>query len=1092
MDRRSLACLLLAALLIVPIVLSALRLSEVRDDDALLERAEHRILDDQLGRALAALRELAPLERLTDKQKERRNDLTLRAVEHALDVQHPIQRVGEFAFDAGREEEFVFGMSPIRVSARIRPPELVGTLTAIKLGDLEMPLDGDTVSGLVTLPDSGEVVALPIAAVIALPDGSSAEHAVRGKLRMRLDRGRPSIAVRIDGGDPQLPATDGSSRMLVPPGSKVALLVKDPLGLVRVSWSTGDDGDTKPFLPELNKQSHTLALPSRVTASPGEHTVQVTVENRLGTATTATVTLDVKDALWLPVTEIRLSDTVLESTEVAVRGTDHEVRVALEAGIDPRVVGLSVRTDVTEAVPLRIEDGALVAEVQLRPSTKTGISLLRGSRVLRTWMVRCDTDAPTITVRAGGRSLSQDVTSVLEPGTVVEVHVEDPNGLKVVTVVPDGLSPEAGEKNRTSHIHRLRLEPDADGGVTVSASDVLGNTTGDQSFAIRARRPIRLRTVKIDGEDVGLDAISVTKNEVDLSLTHSGEGAVAWTLLDPSTGQVVRKGASDLEADGDTTLTVALDVAERSMAERELRLTDGAGGRSLLTAKLRVDRVPPKVRIGSWDPERDGPRDTFEATPGTRLEVVVEETGGDVEVTVTGSVIVSRKKQGDVTTLQIGVPETLPAQMVVRARDTAGNEVGLAFKVVVPTVVAAVVVDLVHEGELVQHDGPIALKRPSDLVVKVRNGTVSRVSFGPTNLPIGEDGTLGDPATAPRNGPLVVVVRDMAGRERAIRFLAHLVPYAVPQPLKDRLARARTDLADGRKEEALRTVAELEKTVREASSKHLLSEEGGHFLAELRSLKEEGAGVAEPNPGPLPATLVNGRDGARLIRIKPAQAATFSPIYLYESEVTTEMYRRFLDAVGSDEAWWAALPDPSNSRRTLPEPEECRGDANRLVGRRSNPRRPVFGVSPAIATAYVRWATKGLKGGRLDIPTPQQWTLAAGRALHPGAVYPTTGAYPDGSNLKGVTAIGAGGGAAFGYRGRERPKLSGSYAAGAFGLMDMAGNVWELVRNDRRRWFVIGGAITSDKEGCHLDKPQPVRHANRGLTGLRPVWIPNR
>ncbi|NRA95695.1 MAG: hypothetical protein HRU14_05740 [Planctomycetes bacterium] len=862
MDRRALVCLVFAALLLVAIVLSAQRLSSLRTDDASLERAKQHLAAGSLGRALAALRELDEAGRLTEKQTARLGSLTIRTVLDALGRHHPIQNVGRLSFDAEGENVLVVGLNPIRVSGRIRPPELVGTLTALKFGDRVVPLQNDSVFVDLDLDESGKTLVLPITAVIAMPDGSTVSHKLDGDLHLRLDQGCPNVAVTVGEGRPVAPAADGSTRILVPPGVPVAVDVSDERGLASVSWAAGDDEGT---LSALQKSALHVALPRRVTASAGERQVEVTASNQLYTVTTATFTLDVKDERWLPVTEVRLSDTVLSASGVVVAGIKHQLRVLLDPGTPPDVVRMSVRSDITGAVPLRVDGAHLIADVKLKPSGKTGISLLRGSAVLRTWVVQVDTSAPTITVRVAGKALHPDTMTVLEDGAVIEVVVQDPNGLGPVHIVSTGLSP-AGfvdqEKSRKSEVRRLRLSEDADGGITVQAEDRLGNATAKLSFPIRARRPVQLRTFKVNGVDVGLDAISVTHGKVKIELTHGGEGVIAWTLIDPRSGTIFKRGKEVIQGDGSTVLTVALDVADQAMAERELRLMDEAGGRHLATAKLRVDHVSPAIRVGTWNPERDGPRDTFEATPGARLEIAVTEAGGDVEITVTGTVVLSRKKEGDVVTLLVGVPEVLPASMVIRARDTAGNVTGLAFKLVTPSVVPAVIVDLIQGGELVRHDGPIQVKRPSDLLVKVTNGTIVRASFGGSELPLSEGGVLGDPATPPNNGPLAVVVRDIAGKERTIRFLAELIPYSVPKALKDRFEKARESLANGRREEALKEATAIEKEVREGAKKHLLLGERGHFLDEIRRLREEGQrgpGGDPPGAGRSNSSNPNGR-----------------------------------------------------------------------------------------------------------------------------------------------------------------------------------------------------------------------------------------
>jgi len=88
-------------------------------------------------------------------------------------------------------------------------------------------------------------------------------------------------------------------------------------------------------------------------------------------------------------------------------------------------------------------------------------------------------------------------------------------------------------------------------------------------------------------------------------------------------------------------------------------------------------------------------------------------------------------------------------------------------------------------------------------------------------------------------------------------------------------------------------------------------------------------------------------------------------------------------------------------------------------------KHPVAGVSRADAEAYCRWISERT-GLRVRLPTEAEWEYAARAGIH-GARYPWGWGEPEGR-------------ARFAARGARRV---GCYAPNAFGLYDMAGNVFE-------------------------------------------------
>lgn len=138
--------------------------------------------------------------------------------------------------------------------------------------------------------------------------------------------------------------------------------------------------------------------------------------------------------------------------------------------------------------------------------------------------------------------------------------------------------------------------------------------------------------------------------------------------------------------------------------------------------------------------------------------------------------------------------------------------------------------------------------------------------------------------------------------------------------------------------------------------------------------------------------------------------------------------------------WWRYVPGANWKQPAGPDSSiEGRG------------HHPVVHVSPEDAAAYASWA-----GGRL--PTEAEWEIAA-RAGHDGDITiddPATG-------WKANTWQGAFPATDLAEDGHHGTAPVGSYAANAFGLHDMLGNVWEHVAD----WWVPGhyGVAQVDPKG---------------------------
>lgn len=151
----------------------------------------------------------------------------------------------------------------------------------------------------------------------------------------------------------------------------------------------------------------------------------------------------------------------------------------------------------------------------------------------------------------------------------------------------------------------------------------------------------------------------------------------------------------------------------------------------------------------------------------------------------------------------------------------------------------------------------------------------------------------------------------------------------------------------------------------------------------------------------------------------PVHTVTLSDFYLDKTEVTNDMFKRFLD---KDPEWKKGKISPdSHNGKYLDKWEGAKfpDDEGNF---------PVVNVTWQAAAAYCRSV-------EMRLPTEAEWEYSA-RGGKKNALFPWGDEVPDKSRLN------------YGKSGFGRAVPVGRYPPNGFGLYDMAGNVWEFLADE--------------------------------------------
>lgn len=1083
-NKRTIGCMILAILLLGLIAWRGARLLQLRDLEQQLEAAEARLDDADVAPASNLLRELAAQTELTRRQLDRRDEAVIELVERQMDRDPPLRRVGGHDWKDGRDAPYVVTIDSVTISAGI-PSGTAPWVRSLRVGEAAEDFTGDPPRADVRVPVPDDAVVTPeLALVVALPSGETRELPLPASVPLRRTRSELGVAVRVgDDRDHVIVLENETSRptlVVVEGPQPVTITLRNPAGLAAVRW-TLDGTDANPtFAGSPTTWSHTFPAEHFATKDRRVFDLVIEATSGAGVPHEARARFDVRGPAFNPVRAVRVNDVCLEAeTTVTLNGPT--AKVTVDVAVPVNGVELSIRANGRD-YPLRQTGDSLETEAFTLPTDKpVGVIVKWGARVLPpVYRVRVDTAPPTMTLQASdGTSILPDADPVpAVSGTTYTLEVRDPSGIRDLEVAAEGMDRLSEDRKPTCVRRTYELGPRGNASLNVIVVDRAGQRT-EGIFRLRAMESVRVERIEVEGQAVGDEPLLTPESRITLALTCVGEGDVSVNVLAPD--GAVRSTVIAADAAGmSRAVEVDLGVAEGLHEPCRIEILD-ADGQRLARAAFDVDRRPPELRVDPAVSEAGA----LMARPDQRFSVEVRDASDVGEPEVTGAAVTRREPLEDGVRLHLTGPARLPAEVTIDAKDAAGNEVSLAFTLA-PSIPPKI--RLTQDGAPVTATGALRIRRLSDLGLSVEGGRLVELYLSDRPLVL-QGALLPDVDPVPADPTLVVRAQNDDGAEARVERALEFIPWTPTPGLQSR-AEALRKLPAGPDVRA--RAARLVKDAELEASRHVISGNLGPFLDRIRGQEGKGNGAGGPGalPRNLPAILRNEKDGANLVLIGPAKSGPqFAPYYIYKTEVTIGMFRRFLEDVGQDSGWWAALSDPQRPGRPIRRPEEARRQALWRVGTKTRDNRPVMAVNTTLAGAYMRWAKSGLRNGRLDVPTLLQWQLAAGRARWPNAVYPSTGAFPDGSDLLGFRATGADGGAAFGYTIPESPQATGTYAAGAFGLYDMAGNAWEWVRGPRKRWVVIGGGHASNKDACQLDEPlRRITGPMRSRIGLRLVW----
>lgn len=940
--------------------------------------------------------------------------------------------------------------------------------------DFTIP-DGSELNGLLKSVALGEIVA-PFengVATLEVPVSGAARFTPRFTVRefdvtdervgflLAEDRRPPEISFTRDG---TLATRQDGDRLDLEADEPLVLRVDDDTLLETVEWLVFRDGAdavrTRPTLEPSGKTQWSIDYGGEV-LHESDVRIEVTVTDTAGLVSKRTCRI----ARW------KRPPPTVDSVSIHGQPGGNGVVVLSETPIDVGLVvetlhpetSLDVEVDGSRA-PL-IDDGERfhAASVPLGKEWNDLVFFAESdgwrTEIARA-RVRVDRLPPVITLLdAEGTPMIGDDLEVAQ-GARLEVHVADDialaqGGVEVKRGGRIGLS--SPEVARTEYRRPIRV--DAPSSLTILAQDSGGNT---------ARRVVRFETRSALPPDDGKGP-TITVRCGDVPLTSEAESVLVAPETTIEIAVADAAGVSDLRIEGTRGGPYSGDGPWSLDVEGPVTITavDGYGHR--VTRRYPITVVNELPRITRLDDTRvpDGERIVELGAAPSSFRFVTPD--GVPEGHIAASLM---DGDGRTTPIDVGsgggsLPDILDAgtwSLILSVKSARGLHEAhrVTFAITSPTRPTLVVL---LAGKEVPAGSPVRVASLDELLIKAPRDADIRVLFdgAPMDLAKTDGGwRAGNPTRSAKKGDLLVRVTSGSGATTEQHFQIAAAPFRLPSDLVLELARGEDRIASGDISGAQAIVARVEKRVVAELASRLDRSRGVEFakLDNLRSAIEKhqsGSAPSKPTAEPQtpsvqrPPEIVNRRDGARLVPVQSESTA----FLLYETEVSLEMFRKFLEETLYDDAFWAL--------RELRGKELGRfRETMRSLYLKSDDKKewPARDMRGEWAEAYAAWAATGIEGlsGVLRLPTVEEWTLAA--TAGSSAQYPMTAASPSGSDVGGAQNR------ACANWNSGRPRPVGWYDAARFELRDMAGNVCELCRgrDADSELYLAGGSYLSRRK----------------------------
>ena len=525
------------------------------------------------------------------------------------------------------------------------------------------------------LTENHQVVELRPIAVFRLDAGISVQRSYGTPLKITADTSQPVFLASRGASETQnLPR---GVPVVIAPGDSFDVVCRDPHGFRWIQYEfEGVIKDTVEPLPE-DGPTYKIPLPPHLDHPKERRRVPFRVKavNSLGNTASFEALCIFQCENWNPVLATTLSQHVLDadaSEPLTLKAGTHPLGIMLEPDLLPEEQqGLSLRMG-EDRIPITVEEGDWGrALVPIAGGASHKLDVMRGDRVLKSFAVKGDGEAPHIVLRTEDGELLQPGQAALFPGDVVQLVITDPTGLPTdqQALRAVGLTPGERTTSSTQMTARWAVPESGVGELRVQATDPVGNRTDELVWTIRARMPASLKSWTVFGQPCENGSLAVRVNEVPVGLVGEGEGELLLTVEDPQSHQILHSVPWNRRDERDTTLLARLGVDAGREATRLLRVRNREG-RSLEAVEVLVDRRPPSMEV----PGLDSARVLLLPRSQSTWVVRTQDLPIPPQITVSGAIVLRQADKGHgIREYTLSVPEKLPCSVALEARDSAGN-----------------------------------------------------------------------------------------------------------------------------------------------------------------------------------------------------------------------------------------------------------------------------------------------------------------------------------------------------------------------------------------------------------------------------------